>query len=79
MQNFADIAEKFVQRQGALRVKDSAELERAVGELLADPARRAEMGTAALAVVRENLGGIDRTVDVILQNVDTSELYVKSA
>jgi len=77
MQNFAEIAEKFVQRNGAARVKDAATLERVVGELLGDPKRREEMGSNACAVVKENLGGIERTVDVILQHLDTSELYVK--
>ncbi len=77
MQNFAKIVEKFVQRKGAVQVKDAAELERVAGELLGDEARRKELGANAKAVVRENLGGIDRTIDLILQHLDTNELYVK--
>lgn len=66
MQNFAAIAEGFVAGRGAVQVKDAAELERALDELLLDPTRRAELGRNALAVVKANLGGIERTVDMIL-------------
>jgi 3-deoxy-D-manno-octulosonic-acid transferase len=70
MQNFAAISEAFVKRNGAVRVRDAAELEKALGELLADENRRKILGENALAVVRENLGAITRTVDMILENVN---------
>jgi 3-deoxy-D-manno-octulosonic-acid transferase len=70
MQNFAAISEAFVKRNGAVRVRDAAELEKALDELLADENRRKILGENALAVVRENLGAITRTVDMILENVN---------
>ncbi len=61
MQNFADVTASFLAQDGAVQVRDAADLEKALAELLADPARRAEMGRNAIAVVRENLGAIERT------------------
>jgi 3-deoxy-D-manno-octulosonic-acid transferase len=77
MQNFTEIVRSFVAQNGAAQVRDAAELGQVLGELLADEARREQMGQQALKVVRENLGAIDRTVDMILKHIDLSELYVK--
>ncbi len=74
MQNFAEITRNFLAKDGALQVRDAAELEKVVGNLLDDPARREELGRNALKVVRENLGAIDRTVDMIIQHL-SDEIY----
>jgi len=66
MQNFAAITKSLVERGGAIQVRSASELETAFGEILSDPQRAAQLGNNALAVVRENLGAIDRTVDMIL-------------
>jgi 3-deoxy-D-manno-octulosonic-acid transferase len=66
MQNFAAIADSLVKRGGALMVNNPAELEAALGGLLADEARRAEIGHHAATVVRENLGAVERTVEMII-------------
>jgi 3-deoxy-D-manno-octulosonic-acid transferase len=71
MQNFAAIAETFVQRNAAVRVCDAAELEKALSSLLADENRRKELGKNALQVVRENLGAMERTVEMILEKLPT--------
>lgn len=76
MQNFAAIADAFVKQNGGVQVKDAAELEKVVGELLADEARRAELGRNAVKVVRANLGAIERTADMILKHLKGGELYV---
>jgi len=56
---------------------DSQEkLETVLGELLADPRRREELGRKALETVRENLGGIERTVDMIVKHLEGGELYI---
>ena len=67
MENFLPIASAFVVRQGAVQVRDAAELERIVGELLGDEARRAALGHNALKVVQENQGALERTVDMIVK------------
>jgi 3-deoxy-D-manno-octulosonic-acid transferase len=72
MQNFAEVAREFVEQQGAVQVRDAAELERALAELLADESRREELGRNALKVVHENLGAIDRTVDMIVEHLAIS-------
>lgn len=74
MQNFAVIAKLLVERGGALEVRDGAELERALGEILGDAARAREIGARAQAVVRENLGAIDRTVSMILARLPNHEM-----
>ena len=51
-------------------------LEKALGDLLADEKRREQLGQNALAVVRENQGAIERTVDMILKQLDGEELYI---
>jgi 3-deoxy-D-manno-octulosonic-acid transferase len=76
MQNFADVVKNFVTQNGAIQVRDAKELESAVDELLADAARRAQLGQNALRVVRENLGAIERTVDMIVEQLDPKEFYV---
>ena len=78
MQNFADITRHFLKKNGALQVNSPEELEKAVAELLADQARREELGRNALAVVAENLGAIDRTVEMILERLKKCETYVAS-
>ena len=76
MQNFAEVAANFVARQGALQVRDASELETALAELLDDEARRTQLGRQALEVVHENLGAIERTVDMIVDAFEGSELYI---
>lgn len=76
MQNFLPISKTFVTRGGALQVKDREELERAIADLLRDDKRRKELGDRALAVVRENLGAIDRTVDMIAEQLRENGFYV---
>jgi 3-deoxy-D-manno-octulosonic-acid transferase len=69
MQNFEAITKLLVERSGAVQVRDAAEAERAFAEILSDPQRAAKLGQNALAVVKENLGAVERTVDMILAAV----------
>jgi 3-deoxy-D-manno-octulosonic-acid transferase len=78
MQNFADITHHFLKKSAALQVNNPAELEKTVAELLANQARRAELGRNALEVVAENLGAINRTVEMILEQIKKCETYVAS-
>ena len=76
MQNFASIADAFLKRQGAVQVRDAAELERTLDELFGDEQRRVALGQNALRVVGENRGAIDRTVEMIVKHLPGGELYV---
>jgi 3-deoxy-D-manno-octulosonic-acid transferase len=76
MQNFEAIAAAFVRDRGAIQVRSVTELESSVGELLANPARRDELGRQALKVVRENQGAIDRTVDMVVAHLQEGETHV---
>jgi len=76
MQNFADVVRSFIAQDAAVQVRDAAELEKVLGELLADGPRRERLGRNALKVVHENLGAIDRTADMIIKHLEGGELYV---
>ena len=76
MQNFEAIAKAFVEKNGAIRVRDAAGLEKAVGELLGSEQRREELGKNAQRVVQDNLGAIERTVEMILKHLPSDEIYL---
>lgn len=78
MQNFGDITRAFLARDAAVQVADAAALEKVVGELLADAPRRAALGRAALAVVQENLGAVERTAEMILPFLKESGMFIRA-
>ena len=78
MQNFAEVVRDLLEQNGAVQVRDAAELEQVLGELLADEPRREQLGRNALKVVRENLGAIDRTADMIANHLASSGHYLVS-
>jgi len=76
MQNFTEVVRSFLAADGAVQVRDAAELEKVLGELLSDEARRQQIGRNALKVVQENLGAIERTAAMIVRHLEGGELYV---
>ncbi len=76
MQNFAEIVRRFLAEDAAIQVRDAQELEKVLGDLLGDEPRREQLGRHALKVVRENLGAIERTVEMIVSHLTGGELYV---
>jgi 3-deoxy-D-manno-octulosonic-acid transferase len=76
MQNFEAIAKAFVAANGAIQVQNETELEGALARLLENPDEATKVGANALAVVRENLGAIERTVDMIVTHLGDSEVYI---
>src|ERR1035441_10017931 len=78
MQNFAEVVRDLLEQKGAVQVRDAAELEQVLGELLADEPRREQLGRNALKVVRENFGAIDRTADMIANHLASSGYYLAS-
>jgi len=79
MQNFTDIARLFMEKDGAVQVRDAAMLEKVLGELLEDKYQRAELGRNALLVVSENHGATNRTAEMILEKLKSLEVYVVPA
>ncbi len=63
--NFRDAARRLVETGGAVMVYDEAELERELAALVENADRRRRMGEAARALVREQQGATERTLDVI--------------
>ena len=76
MQNFADVTRNFVTAGAARQVPNAEALESVLAELLADPVLRAEMGRKAIQVVQENQGAIDRTVTMILEQLQPRGIYI---
>ncbi len=76
MQNFEAISKAFVAEGAARMVRDEAELERSLEELLADAGLRERMGGIAKKVVHANRGGVERTVEMILPHLAESNIYV---
>lgn len=77
MENFEAVAGMLVQRGGALQVANAGELEEAVAQLFKDESRRLEMGRRAYRVVQENLGAVERTVEMILAQLRQREdIYI---
>jgi 3-deoxy-D-manno-octulosonic-acid transferase len=76
MQNFEDVTRIFLSQNAAVQVRDPEALEKAVADLLADENRRAELGRNALKVVADNLGALDRTVEIILEQLKARGIYI---
>jgi len=76
MQNFEAIARTFVERQGAIQVQDVAGFEEALTTLLANEEKAAELGRNALQVVRENVGAIERTIDMLVDYLGETRVCV---
>jgi len=76
MENFADVVQIFLAKDAAVQAKDAAGLESALAQLLSDAPRREQLGRNALGVVRENVGGVERTVEMIIKGIKDSGVYV---
>ena len=76
MQNFRDITRLFLSKDAAVQVKDAQSLEHALAELFENPARRAELGGRAREIVSDNLGAVERTVEMILPHLSRRNMYV---
>lgn len=76
MQNFADVVSLFREQDAVAQVADVKELETTLAQLLTNTARREELGRNGVAVVQQNLGAIGRTLEMILEGVNDSGLYI---
>lgn len=65
LENFREIADQFRAEGALVEVTTAEALGRAVAELLADDARRRELGERARALVERNRGALQRTVDAL--------------
>ncbi len=76
MQNFPDVTRLFLAQNAVVQLNNADALEKTLADLLADENRRAELGRNALKVVAENLGAVDRTVEMILAQLKLREVYI---
>jgi 3-deoxy-D-manno-octulosonic-acid transferase len=75
-QPHAVLAARMAGEEAALQARTPDELGAALEVLLGDPARREQLSRNALRVVREDLGAIDRAVDLLIEILPKDELYV---
>lgn len=68
-ENFRPVMADLLAAQALVQVPDAAALEREIAGLLAEPARRAELGRRAAAAVQRRRGVIGRCADLILQGM----------
>lgn len=73
MQNFAEIAPRFIAASAAIQVGTAEELERALDELLSNAELRETLGRNALGVVEAHRGALDRTVEMIVTALEARE------
>lgn len=73
MQNFAEIAERFLSNQAAVQVASADDLVEVVVRLAGDPVERARLGAAARALVEANRGAKARTLEAIAAVLPTPE------
>lgn len=76
MENFADVARNFINTGGAVQVADAAGLEKALASLLGDSQRRAEIGRKGLEAVQQNHGAVERTAEMVLEQLAPRGVYI---
>src|SRR6478735_4641498 len=67
MENFAEIAQTFLDNGAAIQIREDRELEPVLIALLGDPVRRARLGAAARALVEANRGARVKSLAVLAE------------
>lgn len=76
MQNFTDVVRLFLAQDAVVQVRNDAELEKALGEILANPLRQRQLGANAYKVVMENRGAVERTVEMLVKHFEGGPVYI---
>lgn len=71
MENFGQLCEAFVNAGGIFQVKDAAELQKKVSELLQSPQGRLSLSETGRKVFLENLGAARRAAGIIVDSLKT--------
>jgi 3-deoxy-D-manno-octulosonic-acid transferase len=71
MQNFQNVVDVFQEEHASLMVADKEELVAVLSELLSDASHRETYALKATAVVQKYRGAIDRTIDALVQLVES--------
>jgi 3-deoxy-D-manno-octulosonic-acid transferase len=77
--NFADIADRLIMGEGAIRIKDETELKEFVSRCLSDVPAADALGRAARAVVNEHCGATERTVRGLMHVQTPAETTIRRA
>ena len=79
MGNFTEVVRMLLAQDAAIQVQNPEDLEQTLALLLQNSSRREQLGQNALEVLRKNVGGIERTVEMIVKHLEGGELYVAPA
>ncbi|MDC0266852.1 glycosyltransferase, partial [bacterium] len=74
MQNFRAITRTLLSNKAAFQVPDANELKAAVSKLLKDSDARSSIGSHAKQVVQQNLGAVDRSLEMLVSHSSLSRL-----
>lgn len=69
MDNFKDITSIFLENKALVQISDAGMMQKTLSVLLADPARRMDIGNRARVVVEQNRGAAERMIKVITDGV----------
>ncbi len=69
MENFREIASRFLQEEAAITVQSSSELTKKIIAILSDDRLAKELGANAKRIVDENRGATQRTVNLIREQI----------
>jgi len=70
MNNFRDMANRFLKNKASVKVKDTEELERTLEDLLRDESKRLDMGQRSVHLVEENSGAVRRVTNLIKEKIE---------
>ena len=78
MQNFRTITRTFLSHEAAVQVPDAHALKRAISDLLEDSNARTTIGRKAKEVVEQNVGAIERSLEMITAHPALKSLCTSS-
>lgn len=74
MQNFRVITRTFLSHKAAVQVSDSIKLRESISNLLKDPDTRSSIGNNAQEVVQQNLGAVERSLEMLVSHPSVNRL-----
>ncbi len=70
--NFRDITSRLLEINGAVRIHSDAEMASQLASLVTDEPRRIQLGQAAQRLVLQQAGALDRTIELLVQQLSVA-------
>jgi len=75
MDNFREMSKLLQEKKAAIQVRDTGEFIRQARALLADRALRQKIGETAFAVIRENSGAVDKSMEALIKLMGNNQKF----